>query len=116
MRFRLSTWRPAHLLTAWCAYWLALALWMLGPMLPSLWRITRPDAHGTFNASAGDGVIRVVLTSDGATVWTGQIGVAALALLATIPPLILWAFWLRAQRRPAPARAEPTARPAHRMD
>src|SRR5918992_671591 len=105
MRFRLSTWRPAHLLTAWCAYWLMLALALLAPMLPSLWRITRPDAHGTFNASMGDGVIRVVLTSAGVTTWTGQIGVTPLTLLATVPPLILWAFWLRAQRRPASAAA-----------
>jgi hypothetical protein len=50
---RLAAWRPSRLLLAWCVYWLALVLWGLGPVLPTLWRITRPDAHGSVSASVG---------------------------------------------------------------
>jgi hypothetical protein len=112
MRFRIGTWRPAHLLVAWCAYWLALALWALGPMLPTLWRVTRPGAHGGVSVSAGDGAARLIVTEGAATVWTGQVALGTLALWVTVPPLILWLFWLRAQRRPAAHQAgEPRGRP-----
>jgi hypothetical protein len=103
MRFRLAAWRPVHLLAAWCAYWLALALWALAPVLPTIWRVTRPSAHGSVSASMGDGVLRLIVTSEGATVWTGQVGLGTLALWLTLPPLLLWVFWLRAQRRPVGA-------------
>jgi hypothetical protein len=111
MRFRLSAWRPHHLLMAWCAYWLGLALWALGPLLPTLWRVTRPGAHGNVSASVGDGVARLSVVRDAATVWTGEIGLGALALWLTLPPLLLWVRWLRAQRRPGSAAAAARGRP-----
>ncbi len=100
---RLAAGRPSRLLLTWCAYWLALALWGLGPVLPTLWRITRPGVHGTVSASIDDGIARLAVVRDAATVWTGQIGVGELALWIGVPPLLLWALWLRARgagRRP----------------
>jgi hypothetical protein len=104
MRFRLAAWRPGHLLVAWCGYWLALALWALGPVLPTLWQVTRPGARGSVSAGVEDGVARLVVTREAATVWTGQVELGALALWVTLPPLVLWVLWLRSQRRPTSAR------------
>jgi hypothetical protein len=98
MRFRLAAWRPGHLLAAWCGYWLALALWALGPALPTLWQVTRPGAHGSASASVGDGVARLIVTREGATAWTGQVELGTLALWLTLPPLALWVLWLWSQR------------------
>jgi len=105
MRFRLAAWRPVHLLAAWCAYWLVLALWALGPALPTLWQITRPGARGSVSASVDNGVAHLAVMREATSVWTGQIALGTLALWLTLPPLFLWVLWLRAQRRPASAAA-----------
>jgi len=97
MRFRLAEWRPGHLVAAWCVYWLGLVLWGLGPALPALWRATRPDAHGSVSASVGDGVARLTVVYQAVTTWTGQVPVGELALWVGVPPLLLWALWLRAR-------------------
>ena len=96
-----SRWRAGHLLVAWCGYWVALLIALLAPMIPWLWRVTRPDAHGSFSASAGDGALRVVFTQGAATVWTGEIRLLTLTVLIAVPPLLLWTAWLRAHRRPS---------------
>jgi hypothetical protein len=101
MRSRLAAWRPMHLLATWCVYWVALALWALGPALPALWRATRPDARGSVSASVGDGVARLTVTADAATVWTGQVGLGTLALWVALPPLLLSVIWLLTRRRTA---------------
>jgi hypothetical protein len=99
MKFRLAAWRPGHLLVAWCVYWLTLALWGLGPVLPTLWQVTRPGAHGSVSASVEDGVARLTVTREAATVWTGQVELVTLALWLTLPPVALWVLWLRSQRQ-----------------
>jgi hypothetical protein len=111
MPFRLASWRPVHLVVAWCAYWVALALWGLGPALPTMWRITRPGEHGSVSASVENGVARLTLVHDAATVWVGEAAPGALALWVAVPPLLLWALWLRAQRRAATAPAASDRRP-----
>ena len=103
-----SRWRAGHLLLGWCGYWLALLVALLAPMIPPLWRVTRPDAHGSVSASAGDGVLKVVFTEGASTAWTGEIRILTLTLLIGVPPLILWMLWLRAHRR-APVDKEPAA-------
>ena len=114
MRFRrLAEWRPVHLVVAWCAYWLVLALSALGPVLPTLWQVTRPGARGSVSASVGDGVARFSVMRDGAAAWTGQVPLDTLALWLALPPLLLWVVWLRATtvhaRRGAGARGRPVA-------
>jgi hypothetical protein len=99
MLFRLSTWRPEHLLAAWCAYWLALPLIWIAPALPTLYRVSKPDAHGNASLSYGDGAFRYVVSAAGQPDLTSRVGVTTTLVLAAIPPLVLWALWLRAQRR-----------------
>ena len=98
MRLRLATWRPMRLFLAWCAYWLTLVLAVLGPAVPILWRATRPDAHGTVSVSFGSGGIQMTIVQDAITVWSRSVSFAALSLWLALPPLVLWVFWLRAQR------------------
>lgn len=99
MAFRLASLRPAHLLVGWCSYWLTLVLLTIGPGLPALWRVTREDAHGSVSASFGDGLMKLVVSEGGATVWSRSIGFIPMIAAIGIPPLLLWALWLRAQRK-----------------
>lgn len=96
---RLSAWRAGHLLIGWCIYWFVLLVALVGRALPTLWRVTRPDAHGSVSASIGDGVLKFVAAEGAAVGWTGEIRLTTLALLVAVPPMILWALWLRAHRR-----------------
>src|SRR4051812_24179633 len=97
--FRLSTWRPGHLLAAWCAWWLALPIIWLAPALPTLYRVSKPDAHGNASLSYGDGAFKYVVSAAGQADVVHYASVTMVALLVAIPPLVLWAFWLRASRR-----------------
>lgn len=99
MLFRLSTWRPGHLLAAWCAYWLALPLIWITPALPTLYRVSKPGAHGNASLNFGDGAFQYVVSAAGQTDITGRVGVTTALVIAAVPPLVLWALWLRATRR-----------------
>lgn len=98
MTFRIASWRPVHLLIAWCAYWAALVFLTIGPALPSIWRVTRPDARGNISASFGDGVMKLVVSEGAQVAWTRDLRFAAILAAIGIPPLLLWALWLYAQR------------------
>ena len=89
-----ARWRPRHLLLAWIAYWIALVLVTLHPLLHALSRISREDAHGSVNAGFGDGLLKVNVIEGGQTTWTGSISFLHLVLLVTIPPLVLWLGWV----------------------
>jgi hypothetical protein len=96
---RISHWRPGHLLAAWTTYWIALALALLGPAIGPLWRVTRPDAHGSASASVGDGMLKMIVVDGTTTVWSLDISLAALAVGIAVPPLALFGFWLRSQQK-----------------
>jgi hypothetical protein len=93
---------PKHLLLAWGVYWVGLVLSVVGPAIPALWRVTRPDAHGSASASIRDGVLTLMVADGSSTVWTRAIGLATIAISVAAPPLVLWAFWLRSQRNRRP--------------
>lgn len=97
----LSRWGPGRLLLAWCGYWLALVLAVIAPGLPTLWRISRPGAKGSASVSMANGELQVRLVQEAASVWTRDFGFLSLSLWIAIPPLLLWIFWLRAQRERA---------------
>lgn len=86
--------RPGQVLLAWCVYWVGLILVKLGPALPILWRMTRPDAHGSANAGVNGGIVSATISDSGNAVWTGSISFLHLTLLLTIPPLVIWLVWL----------------------
>lgn len=92
-------WRPRHLLLAWFAYWVGFILVTLGPGLLALWRVTRPDGHGSVNASMNDGVLSANIVETGRTVWAGSIPVLNLVLLLCLPPLAMWIVWVLATSR-----------------
>jgi hypothetical protein len=99
----LSRWRPAHLLLAWCAYWIALPFLWLAPALPTLYRMSKPDQHGSANLGFGDQGLRFTMESAGRLVHEQTASTLMVCLAIAVPPLLLWAFWLRSQRRdPAP--------------
>jgi hypothetical protein len=97
-------WRAPHLLGAWVAYWVLLALVALGRPLLMLREITSlPDRRGSANLSFGDAGFDAKLVADGATVWHGQASLTAVLLWLVVPPLLIWAAWLAARPRPRAA-------------
>jgi hypothetical protein len=97
--FRLSNWRPAHLLLSWCAYWIALPFLWLAPALPMLYRMSKPDQHGSANLSFGDQGFQFTIENAGRIVHQQSVSVLMVLMAIAVPPLVLWALWLRAQRR-----------------
>ena len=116
MTFGLSKWKAGHLVAAWGVYWIGLATWGLGSALPIIWRVTRPEAHGSVSANFDGTAIHVTVVEGAATVWKGAVEFRTLVLLIGVPPLVLWALWLWAHRgrRPTPpdrlAEGQPTER------
>ena len=95
MRLPLRRWRPSHLLFAWSAYWVGLALVTLWPAILAGWRLSRqPHGHGSVAGGLANGVITATITDSGQTTWSGSVSFLTLVLLVTIPPLILWLLWL----------------------
>jgi hypothetical protein len=99
MMFRIDRWRPGHLLAAWIGYWVVLALALVGPAILPLSRVTGPDAHGNASVSFGSEGLKMIVTDGTSTVWSRDIGLATLAVAIAVPPLVLWAFWLRSQQK-----------------
>lgn len=95
--FSLSRWRPAHLLLGWCAYWAALLIVAIGPAVPAILRATAPNAKGDITASFGDSGFFLTVKELGRVTWSGSVHALTAALWVGIPPLILWALWLRAR-------------------
>ena len=95
----LSRWRPAHLLLSWCAYWIALPFLWLAPALPTLYRMSKPDAHGNANLSFGDQGFSFTIQEAGRVVHQQSASLMMVGFAVALPPLLLWALWLRAQRR-----------------
>ena len=79
VRLRLSMWQPWQLLMAWSAYWLALALWGIGSALPIIWRVTRPESHGSTSLSFGSGAFHFIVVEGTKTVWHGDVAFQTLA-------------------------------------
>jgi hypothetical protein len=99
MRFRLSRWNANHLLAAWCVYWAGLVAWGLGSAIPALRRLQGENTHGSASMSFDNGAFHFTVLEGAVTTWSANISYRSVLLLATIPPLILWALWLRSQRR-----------------
>ena len=112
MRGSLGWWRPRHLVGMWSAYWAALAAATLGPVVPIVWRVTRPGEHGTVGATVDDEGVRLTIQRGAETAWTGAAGLGEIALWLAVPPLLLWAVWLFSRPRTPPAVAPPAADPA----
>jgi hypothetical protein len=99
MAFGLGRWRPRHLLMGWGIYWALLACFTLGSGALAVWRMTRPDRHGSVSASFDDGLLRVSVIGDGVTAWSGSADLGTLALWIAGPPLLLWLAWLASRPR-----------------
>jgi hypothetical protein len=94
----LARWRPYHLLLAWGTYWIVLLAFAVGPAIPAILRATRSeDNHGEISASFSNTVLNFVVREMGQITWTGSVHLLAAALWVAVPPLVLWALWLRAR-------------------
>lgn len=100
----LAKWNVKHLVAAWGVYWLGLVAWAGTVLGPAIWHLSRPGVKGSGSGGFTDGVFNVTMTEGTTTFWTGSISVQTLAFLIAVPPLLLWAWWLAAQKRP-PRRA-----------
>ena len=92
-----SRWRPIHLFVPWAAYWIALLIVGIGPAIPAILRVTAPNAHGEINAGFGDSLFSLTVKEAGQVAWTPSLHAFPLALWIGVPPLILFALWLRAR-------------------
>jgi threonine/homoserine/homoserine lactone efflux protein len=96
--FRLSRWKPRHLLAAWSAYWVGLIAVTLGPAIVSILRVTVPaGAKGDASVNFGDGALNAVIHSNGATLWSVTAKMVTIALWLAGPPLLIWLAWLVAR-------------------
>lgn len=89
----------SRLLATWIGWWVLLATWKLGPAIPALLRVSKEGAKGNASINFGDGGFSATIVEGGTTAWEGHISFIALVLLVGVPPLILWALWLRGKNR-----------------
>jgi hypothetical protein len=95
---RLSRWNANHLLAAWSTYWAALVVWGVGSAIPALMRLSQEGNHGSASASFSDGAFKFVVSEGARTTWSASLPFSRILYLATLPPLVIWAAWLWAQR------------------
>ena len=95
----LANWRPGRLLLAWCGYWIALLLALVGPGIPALLRVAKPGGSGRASVSVGDGALKLSVAEGASTVWALDVNLLLLLAAAVVPPLLLWGLWVRAQSR-----------------
>lgn len=100
-------WRAKHLAASWGVYWLGLLAVALGPAVMAAWRITRTSGN-TISASFANGVISVIMSETGKTVYSSSATLLEIAAWITVPPLLLTGVWLalRPRRSLAPEEAE----------
>jgi hypothetical protein len=99
MKFALRRRSVRQLVQGWTAYWVTLALITLWPALAAAWRLSRAGGHGSAGAGLNDGLLSANIVEAGRTVWTGSISLSSLALLLTVPPLVMWIIWLATTSR-----------------
>jgi hypothetical protein len=87
------------LLASWIGWWVVLAAWKLGPAIPAILRVSQEGAKGNANIQFGDGAFSATITEGATVAWEGHISFLTLVLLVGVPPLILWALWLRGKNR-----------------
>lgn len=97
--FRLSSWSPRRLLLAWVVYWAALGLAAIAPALPAALKLTGADSHGSSSVSFGDAGLALSITANSVVQWSHTYPLWVMSLWIGVPPLMLWALWLRAQAR-----------------
>jgi hypothetical protein len=78
---------------------MSLPLLWAAPAVPLLYRLSKPDQHGNANLAFGDQGFRLTVESAGRLVHQQSVSVGMVIAAIGIPPLLLWALWLRAQRR-----------------
>ena len=99
MRFSFRRSRPGQLLLAWSVYWAGLGLVTLRPAIAALWRLSGAKGHGSANVGFNNGILSATIVDGTQTAWSGSISFLTLALLVTVPPLLLWLVWLAGSAR-----------------
>jgi hypothetical protein len=86
--------RPRHLLAAWAIWWIVLLL-RLTPAVVAVWKATRAaPGEGNVRLSIDNGIIDLVATIRGQTVWSGSTSFLSIVLLVAGPPLVMWVVWM----------------------
>lgn len=102
--FSLSRWSPKHLLAAWSAYWVGLAIVTIGPIVWRTMGVALPEENkGSVSAGFNNGEFTVSIVNAGVTVWNSVTPFSTIAFWIAVPPLALWGVWLFTRpRRPLP--------------
>ena len=108
MILSLSRWRPGHLLAAWSAYWAGLAAVTLTPTIVAIIQATtRTHGKSAVSASFGNTLVSITVTEGATQTFSASAHLLPIALWIAVPPLVLYAIWLRARPR-VDAAAAPT--------
>ena len=103
----LSRWRPAHLITAWVAYWVGLAAVTLTPTVMAIVHGTRlPKDAAAVSASFSNTVLSITVSEFGKVTHAATASMLQVSLWVGLPPLLLYVAWLSARPRARPAPAQ----------
>lgn len=106
MKAFLARWRPWHVITAWCVYWVGLAGVTLTPTILAIIQATAgPKDSSTVNATFTDTLLKITVTEFGKTTHVASATALEIALWIGVPPLALYCLWMVSRSRrgqPAP--------------
>jgi hypothetical protein len=106
MKSFLARWRPWHVITAWCVYWVGLAGVTLTPTILAMIHATHmPKDTSTVNASFDNSLLSITVSEFGKATHIASATALEIALWIGVPPLALYCLWMvtRSRRwRPAP--------------
>ncbi|HKV51896.1 MAG TPA: hypothetical protein VJO52_11915 [Gemmatimonadaceae bacterium] len=107
MKSFLARWRPWHVITAWCVYWVGLAGVTLTPTILAILHASGlPKDAATVNASFNNSLLSISVSEFGKTTHLATATALEIALWIGLPPLALYALWMVTRSRrvpPAPA-------------
>lgn len=100
MKSFLARWRPWHVISAWCIYWVGLAGVALTPTVLAIIGASRlPKDAATVGASFSNTLFTITVSEFGKTTHVASATLLEMALWIGVPPLALSALWMVTRSR-----------------